>query len=361
MQIEFNNFSALHWLWFAAILAALAVHTAFWRGRALRAFLDSPLVARIAPTMSLWRPAVRSCLVLCAIVWLIVALMDPRWGVQSEEVKRRGADVMFVIDVSRSMLAEDATPNRLSRAKAFVEDAVSQMAGDRVGVVDFAGVAALRTPLTLNYAAALTAIDELQPKSSLRGGSMLGDALTKASESFSSDSIAGRAIVVLSDGEDMGSDPVAIAKSIFDSQGIRIFTVGLGDSADGARIPVGPSGGGVADSTSDRTWIVHDGQEVWTKMDAATLRDVAASGGGVFVPAGTAQVDLGEILQRSLADLQRGEFETSTIQKTIPRFQWPAGIALLLLVIETLIQDRKTAAVVRTPIVEGVAVRGVRV
>ncbi len=346
MDLHFNNLASMHWFWLVAVLALLVVHTALWRGRALRAFIAEPnamqLSGRVASTRSVVRPAIRAVLVLGALVAVVVALMDPRWGVQSEEIKRRGADVMFVIDVSRSMLAEDATPNRLSRAKAFVEDAVSRMGGDRIGLVDFAGVAALRAPLTLNYGALLTSVQGLEPKGSLRGGSMLGDALTKAAESFSSDAIAGRAIVVLSDGEDMGSDPVTIAKAIYESQGIRIYTVGIGDTADGARIPV--------DTGGQRTWIVHDGQEVWTKMDSATLRDVAQSAGGVFVPAGTAQVDLGEILERSLGDLERGEFETSTIQRTIPRFQWPAAFALLLLVVESLVPDRAS----RRPLTTGV-------
>ncbi len=334
MGIEFNNLSALNWLWLVAALAVIASMAIAWRRRAMRAMIDAKLLGKIAPGFSIWRPAIRHSLLILAMIALVTAMTDPRWGTQTEEIKRRGADVMFVVDVSRSMLAEDATPNRLGRAKSFIDDAVRQMAGDRVGLVDFAGVAAMRTPLTLNYGALMSSVDDLEPKDAARGGSMLGDAIRVAAESFSSDATAGRAIVVLTDGEDMGSDPVAAAKEIYEKQRIRIVTVGLGDSRDGGRIPV--------DKDGQRTWLVHDGQEVWSRMDPNTLREVAQSAGGLFVPAGTAQVDLGEILQRSFADLERGEFETSTIARAIPRFQWPAGIAFVLLLLECMIPDRKS-------------------
>lgn len=336
MDIEFNNLSALNWMWLVTALAIIACMAVAWRRRAMRTMIDAALLDRIAPGFSTWRPAIRFALVILAMIALVTAMSDPRWGKETEEIKRRGADVMFVVDVSRSMLAEDATPSRLGRAKTFIDDAVRQMAGDRVGLVDFAGVAAMRTPLTLNYGALMTSVDDLQPKDAVRGGSLLGDAIRVAAESFSSDATAGRALVILTDGEDMGSDPVGAAKEIYEKQGIRIVTVGLGDSRDGGRIPV--------DIDGQRTWLVHDGQEVWSKMDPNTLREIAQNAGGIFVQAGTAQVDLGEILQRAFVDLERGEFETSTIQRAIPRFQWPAGVALILLVMECLIPDRKSAS-----------------
>ena len=335
MDIDFNNLGALHWLWLVLALALMAGIALAWRRRAMRRMIDAQLLDRVAPTFSPLRQAMRSTLSILAMVAVVAALTDPRVGTETEEVTRRGADVMFVVDVSRSMLAEDATPNRLSRAKSFLDDALRDMAGDRVGLVDFAGVAAMRVPLTLNYGAFMTGVDDLQPKAARRGGSMLGDALRVAASSFSSDALAGRAIVVLTDGEDMGSNPVAAAKEIYEKQGIRITTVGLGDSRDGGRIPVEQDG--------QRTWLLHDGQEVWSKMDPTVLRDIAQSAGGLYVPAGTSQVDLGEILARSFADLERSEFETTTISRGIPRFQWPAGLALLLLVVEAVIGDRKRA------------------
>jgi len=336
--IEWNNLSALNWLWLVALLAVLVVWTIAWRRRAMDALIEQGLQQRIIAGISRIRPAVRSLLCLAALVCIVVALADPRAGRQEEEVTRRGADVMFVVDVSRSMLAEDATPSRLDRAKAFIDDAVRRMGGDRAGLVDFAGSAAMRTPLTLNYGALMASVDDLTPKDSARGGSMLGAAIETAASSFPSDSTAGRAIVVLTDGEDMDSNPAAAAKAAFEQDGIRVITVGIGDPRDGGRIPV--------DGKSGQTWLVYEGQEVWSKMDPATLQEVADAGGGIFVPAGTAQVDLGEVLERALGDLERKNFETTTVVLTSPQFQWLAGAALLLLLIELLLPNHRTVSVV---------------
>jgi Ca-activated chloride channel family protein len=330
MTITFDNPAGLLWLIAAAAITMLGVGTALWRRRAATRFADAALVDRIAPGLSLSRGMWRAVLLGGAACCLSVALMDPRAAEQTEEVTRRGADVMFVVDVSRSMLAEDASPNRLERARTFISDAIDAMGGDRAGLIDFAGVAAVRAPLTLNYDALKAAVDGLEPKDSRRGGSMLGDAIRLAAESFPTDD-AGHAIVILSDGEDMGSDPVDAAKESAE-RGIRIITVGIGDPREGARIPVGDG--------PNRRFLVHDGEEVWSRMDAATLRDVADATGGLYVPAGTAQVELGEILTRTFNDLERTEGDSSVARTTAPLFQWPAGLALALLVIESMVSAR---------------------
>lgn len=343
MTLTFDNPAGALWLIASAAVALLGVGAALWRRRAAARFADAALLPRIAPGLSLSRGIWRATLLGGSAACLAAALMDPRASEQTEELTRRGADVMFVVDVSRSMLAEDATPNRLERARTFIADAIDAMGGDRAGLIDFAGVAAVRAPLTLNYDALKAAVDSLETKDSRRGGSMLGDAIRLAAESFPTDD-AGHAIVILSDGEDMGSDPMDAAKQAAE-RGIRIITVGIGDPREGARIPVGDG--------PNRRFLVHDGEEVWSRMDSATLRDVADATGGLFVPAGTAQVELGEILARSLGDLERTEGDSSVAKTTAPLFQWPAGFALALLAIESLISARARraplAAYARTP------------
>jgi Ca-activated chloride channel family protein len=249
-------------------------------------------------------------------------------------VQRRGLDAIFVVDVSRSMLAGDATPSRLDRARQFVIDASEALQGDRVGLVDFAGSATLRVPLTLNYAAFRQAVQNLEPKGASRGGSMLGEAIRMAANSFPTADKGARAVIVLSDGEDMGSEPAKAAAEALESLGVRVFTVGIGDSRDGARIPVTGTDG-------QRRYLVHDGQEVWSRMNPDTLREIAQAGGGAFVPAGTAQLDMAAVYRDSLAGLDRVDQEASLVKRQTPRFQWFAGAALVLLVLESLVTDRR--------------------
>jgi Ca-activated chloride channel family protein len=326
---------AAWWAWLALGAAVLMVIGLRRRRRLLALVAASPLLARLAPNLDLSRAWIRAALAALALVALTLALMDPRWGMQVEQVQRRGLDAIFVLDVSRSMLAGDATPSRLERAKQFVIDASEALEGDRVGLVDFAGTATLRVPLTLNYAAFRQAVQNLEPKGATRGGSMLGEAIRMAANSFPAADKGARAVIVLTDGEDMGSEPAKAAATALEELGVRVFTVGIGDTRDGARIPLTGTDG-------QRRYLVHDGQEVWSKMNPDTLREIAQAGGGAFVPAGTAQIDMAAVYRDSLAGLDRVDQESSLVKRQTPRFQWFAGAALLLLVAESLITDRST-------------------
>ena len=333
MTFHFQHPHAFYWFWLIAGLGVLAWWGLRRRSRAARTFADHPMLARIAPRLSFLRPALRAVLAITALVALVFALGDPRSGQRYVDVQRRGMDVVFVVDVSRSMLAEDASPNRLERAKLFVQDAMDSMAGDRVGLVDFAGDANLRSPITLNYDALENSLEELTPRSANRGGSMLGDAIRVASDAFSDDEPGGKAIVVLTDGEDMDSFPIEAASNAWSDHGARVYTVGIGDSDDGARIPI--------IRNNQRAWLTYQGQEVWSRMNPSLLNEIAEAGGGGFVPAGTRLVDLGEFFEDWITEIDvRDRADTVALEST-PRFQWFAGLALVLLLAECLVSERR--------------------
>ncbi|MFM9169845.1 MAG: VWA domain-containing protein [Phycisphaerales bacterium] len=334
-DFAFANPSAATWTWAVLAIAVLAAIRLRGRIRALRTFAEDPLLRAIAPRAGVARPAWRTALSVMGLAALVPALMDPRWGAEVEEVRRRGADVFFLVDVSRSMTAEDAAPNRLQRARELVDETVESLGGDRVGLVEFAGTAAMRVPLTLNYGAFRTSLSELKPLSGARGGTALAKAIALAAASFPETSAGSRAIVILSDGEDLGgdgpgNDPVAAAKEVLGAHGIHTYTIGIGDAREGARIPVARTAEGVR-------YLVHEGQEVWSRMDEGVLRDTALAGEGAYIPAGTERVDMARAYAQTVGLLERQESDASTVTRRTPRFQWFAGVAFACLLGATLV------------------------
>ena len=322
---------AMTWLWLVALIVIVAIVSLRKRRTLLERIAQWSLLQQLIPNLNLARGWFRLFLGAMGMVTLTLALMDPRWGMQVEQIQQRGLDVAFVIDVSRSMLANDATPNRLERAKQFTIDASETLGGDRVALIDFAGAPTLRVPFTLNYAAFRQAVMELQPKGAARGGTLLGDAIRFAANKFPVEAKSARAIIVLTDGEETDeSMPAEAARKVFAEFGVRVFTVGIGDSRDGARIP-----------GKDTPWAMQDGQEKWSKMQDVILREVAVAGGGAFIPAGTAQVDMAQVYSNSIGNLERAEQEETVVRQHTPRFQWFAAAALVILLGESLLSDTR--------------------
>jgi Ca-activated chloride channel family protein len=326
MDIHFGNVSELSWLWLPAICVIAATTAAVARRRARMRYATVNLIRRVLPPFNSLRTGLCTALVTAAMAMMVLALIDIRWGKVWRDVPQKGIEVMFVLDVSRSMLAEDVSPNRLERAKQQIKDVVDEMAGDRVGLVVFAGDARQQIPLTTHYDEFKQSLDEVEPHNVRRGGSRLGDAIDVASHAFLTKLNAHKAMVIFTDGEDQESDPVAVAKKTRAESGVRIFTVGLGDMEKGARIPL--------HSRNDGEYLRHDGEQVWSKLNGDILRQVAIETDGAYVPAGTKQVNMSDVYRRYIADVEQTEFETARINQYEARFQWFLGIALLLLLLE---------------------------
>ncbi len=332
-SLEFTNLPAAIWGVVAIGCAGLLFWLAVWRRRARARLADEALLARIAPGLAASRGGIRAILLAAAIALLVPALMDPRGEAQTETVAQRSIDVMVVVDVSRSMLAEDAQPNRLARAKQFASDLVESIGSDRVGLIEFAGVPSMRCPLTFNHRSFRTQLEALSPQATVRGGSMLGDAIRLAASSLKNEQ-GGKAIVILSDGEDMQSEPVEAAAVAAKEHGIRVVSIGIGDPKEGARIPIYEGG--------RRSYIVHEGQEVWSKMDPSLLKQVADAGQGYFVEAGTGQADMAQLATLLSTGLERETRERADVSTRQPLFQIFVAIALALLIAESLLVPRAT-------------------
>lgn len=331
MDVTIQQPAALYWLLGALAAAALLLISIAAQRRALQRFADWPLARRLTPERSAFRRWTRAALLVASLVLLTAALLDVRWGRRIVQLPQRGIDVMVVLDVSRSMLAEDVRPNRLVRAKQMVSDMMDRMAGDRVGVITFAGSAVLSCPLTGDFGAVRLILDEIDTLSSERGGSLIGDAVRLASESFTDEIKDHKAIVVISDGEDQDSFPVEAARQAFESRGIRVYTIGIGDDEEGARIPVVENG--------QKRYLTYDGEEVWSKMNSDLLRSMALAAGGAFVPAGTSVVDLGDVFTSHIEAIERQAFGEGRIEIRTARYQWFAALALAALMLETWLTD----------------------
>src|SRR3954462_2298413 len=329
MDVQFGNLNQLSWLWLVALCLAVAIFAAIARRRARTRFATANLLRSVFPLRGSVGRNVATVLATGALALMVVALIDVRWGKVWREVPQKGIEVMFVLDVSRSMLADDAAPNRLERAKQQIKDTIDEMAGDRVGLILFAGDAKQQIPLTTHYDDFKQSLDEVGRQNVRRGGSRLGEAIDMASNSFLTKSNAHKAMLIFTDGEDQESKPIEAAKRAHDATGVRIFTVGLGDIAQGSRIPIG--------GEDRKEYLTHDGQQVWSKQNGDILRQIASATDGAYIPAGTKQVNMSDVYHSYIEKVEQTNFETARVNQYEARFQWFLLPALILLLLEVAI------------------------
>ncbi len=313
------------WLWALWLLPVLvfALVLAERRARAQRERFVGALHERLVRAPG--AHVARSGLLIGALTVAIVGLARPAWGVYYEEVQSEGVDVVVLLDVSRSMLAEDAVPNRLGRAKIAIDklvDRLDETGGHRVGLVAFAGTPTVRCPLTRDYAYVRETLSRTDPKSASRGGTLIGDAVRRGLDLLSGEGDQWRALILLTDGEDQESFPVEAARRAAD-EGVAIYAIGIGDAADGAPIPLRTPDGGI-------TFVEHEGERVVTRLDEETLLEMTRLTGGAYVPAGTRSIPLRRIYDQAVAS-RAGALHGATKEKRLhERFHWAAALALLL-------------------------------
>ena len=304
----------------------------FWwaerRRRALIGRIVAPkLRALLAGSTSPMRRWFRNACVLGALGLLAVALAGPRLGYDTLEVPHKGRDVIIAMDVSRSMLATDVAPTRLQRAKLLAEDLVSELGGDRLGLVAFAGSAFLQAPLTLDHGAVLAAVDELDTDLIPKGGSNIAAAIRTCEEAFGKAEGFSRAIVIVSDGEELDADGLEAARQAA-ANSVRIFTVGVG-SEEGSEIPLGP-GEFVRDAS---------GKVVQSRLDASRMTEIAEITGGFYVPL---DEDAGRrLVADGIGQMKEVEMSASASRRPIERYQWPLGAAIVLLALQALVGERR--------------------
>lgn len=332
-------------MWFLFAVPAILVPAylwCFWRkATALRILANSEMLRKINNTVSLKKQVFKTLLLLASFISIIVALTEPKWNPQVQKIRRRGRDICILLDTSRSMLAEDIKPSRLERSKIAIADLLETLAGDRIAIVTFAGNSTVKCPLTQDYAFVRMALADISTESTSRGGTMIGDAIRKATEEvFDKQSREYKDIILITDGEEHeGSEsfPVQAAEKAA-AEGIRIIAIGLGDENEGSRIPItGPNG--------EKTFLKYKGEEVWSKLGGDLLRNIVyVTEGGKYLSVGPGTtLDLGQIYENLIASAAKRELESTTMLKYDEKFQIFVALALVLLICEALISERKKA------------------
>jgi Ca-activated chloride channel homolog len=318
---------------FAAIPAMLLLVVWYFisRRNKLKRMGEKTLIKQLTPYSSRRKRVIKVTLFLTAFSSLILALCNLQTGSKLTEIKREGADIMVCLDVSNSMLAQDLTPNRLTRAKYALEKMIDLLEGDRLGLVIFAGEAYVQLPITTDYNAAKMFLESIGPGMVPVQGTNLADAIKKASESFSSDEGKNKAIILITDGENHESEAIDAAAEA-NKKGIMINTIGIG-SQNGVPIPI-VENGVVKGYRKDK-----DGQTVVTRLNADLLKSIAGKANGVFVQASQADVGLGAVLDK-INELDKAQLESKMYTDYEDQFQWFLALALALFFIEFLISER---------------------
>jgi Ca-activated chloride channel homolog len=334
-SVHFENTDMLHLLWLLPVLLGIAAYRFRKKDQALARFAEIKLLEAINQSVSRARQWWKAVMVAAAAFLIVVSLARPAWNPRPEKVESKGRDIVFVLDVSRSMMAEDLKPNRLERAKLAIRDLVDKVEGDRVAMVAFAGKSIVKCPLTQDYGFFRLMLDDTGPESVSRGGTLIGDALRKTVDEVYSDRLKRyKDVILITDGEDQDSFPIEAAKEVGE-HGIRLIAIGLGDENEGQRIPI-------VNEKGERTFLRHGGQEVWSRLDADTLRKmVEATPGGRYLNVATGAFDLGAIYQDLLADAEKRYLESIKINRYQEKFQIFLGAAILLLLAEMALSERK--------------------
>ncbi len=298
------------------------------RRRKIRKFGDEHLVMQLMPSYSKGKVWVRLVLFSIGFFFFVIGLSRPQIGAKLKEHETKGAEIMIVLDVSNSMLAEDYSPNRLERAKLAISRLVDKLRDDRIGLIVFAGNSFVQLPITTDYVSAKMFLNSISTDSVPVQGTAIGDAINTAMRSFSVQSEKSRAVIVITDGENHEDDPVAAATQAAEL-GVRVFTIGVG-SPEGKPIPMD------GELLKDK-----DGEIVVTRLDEKVLQDVAQAGNGVYVRAGNSEFGLNPIIE-NIKRMEDEKYSSIVFEEFDEQFMYFLGIALFFFVLEMLVGDRRS-------------------
>jgi len=329
MGLRFEHPHALGLLLGVLLLAAFLLWTGWRKRRLLARFANVAVLGRLLPSVSAGKQAAKAALLLAALALAVFSLARPQYGAVEQRIERKGIDLFIAIDTSASMLSQDVPPNRLTRAAEQLKGLIRKLSGDRVGIVAFAGAAFVQCPLTLDYGLAQRILDTVGPDSVPVVGTAIGDAIRVATRNFERNELGHKVLVLLTDGEDQGSDPLSAAQEAA-KEGVVIYAIGIG-SEQGAPIPLAAGG-----YKEDK-----EGHKVNSRLDFETLKKIAQATGGSAIlglESGFREIDA---IYADIQTIDKKRLESSTHSLFRERYQHFLLPAILLLAAEMWISDRR--------------------
>ena len=331
--MELDEKKYLYLLFILPLIVLVFLANLYWKRKKQREFGDLEMVKKLSPDSSVFKPVLKLVVLLLAFLGLIIALVNPKIGTKMETVKREGIDIVFAMDVSKSMLAEDVAPNRLDKSKQIVSQIINQLGSDRIGIVAYAGSAFPVLPITSDYGVAKMFLQSMNTEMVSSQGTSLDEAIRLAITYFDQKSKTSKLLVLISDGEDHSEDAQAAAEEA-SKAGLKIITIGIG-TEKGATIPLKRNG--VVESFQKD----NNNQVVITKMNKESLEAIAKATKGGYVNGNNTKNVL-EYIKATLDNIQKTEFESTEMADFQSQFQWFLGFAFLLLFADVFLLERKT-------------------
>ncbi|WP_298493009.1 VWA domain-containing protein [uncultured Algibacter sp.] len=325
------------WFWALGIIPViilLFLLLQFWRYKTQKKFADLPLLKRLSPNRSLFKSVLKVIVLCMAFFCLVIALVNPKIGTKLETVKREGVDIVFAVDVSKSMLAEDIAPNRLEKSKQLVTQIINNLASDRVGIIAYAGKAFPQLPITTDYASAKMFLNNMNTDMLSSQGTAINEAIKLAKTYFDDEEQTNRVLIIISDGEDHSEQAALVAEEASE-EGIRIFTIGVGDVKGG---PIPEKRNGIVLNYKKDS----QGETVITKLNEETLQNIALEANGAYIN-GKNTNDVVENIREILNSMDKTEFEAKEFADFKDQFQWFLGFGIFFLLLDILLLERKTA------------------
>jgi len=316
------------------LVAVIFLFNLYWKRKQQAAFADMELFQKLSPEQSVFKPVLKLVIVLLAISCVVIALVNPKMGTKMETVKRQGIDIVFAIDISKSMLAEDIAPNRLEKTKQLVSQIINQFGNDRVGIVGYAGSAYPVLPMTTDYSIAKMYLQSMNTNMVSSQGTAFNDAI-KLSVDYFDIKDTSKLIILVSDGEDHG-DGAEEAIEMAQEKGVRILTIGVG-SEKGALIPLIDNSGKITSYKKDQ-----NGENVITKLYPDVLQNIANKTKSKYI-VGSNTKEVVEEVKKALDKIEKSEFESQQIADFESQYQWFLALGFLLLLADLFLLEKKTS------------------